>query len=73
MSAKFKTDLSKTRIIINDTEIHTQRSKHLLVQKSTFDHYKNDTTLKVVVRNTPDGLFHIIVDSIVVLQLVVKL
>lgn len=57
MPENFRQDFEDTRGIMDGTEIHIQRCKNPEVQQSTFSHYKNDTTVKAVVTNTPGGLF----------------
>lgn len=57
MPENFKLDFPNTRVIIDGTEIHVQRSRDPRTQQSTFSYYKNDTTLKAIVGTTPGGLF----------------
>ncbi|KAJ8681524.1 hypothetical protein QAD02_017316 [Eretmocerus hayati] len=56
MTDKFKKDFSKTRVIIDDTEIYIERSGNPLIQQSSFSVYKNHATLKEAVGSTPEGL-----------------
>lgn len=57
MTVSFKENFPKTRVIVDGTEFKTHRSKNPLIQQSSFSHYKNDTTLQIVVGNSPGGLF----------------
>lgn len=56
MPENFKKYFPDTRVIIDATEIHTQRSRNPVVQQAAFSYYKNDSTLKAVVGNSPGGL-----------------
>lgn len=53
----FKAHYPATRVIIDGTEIFCQGSSNRKEQQSRFSYYKNDTTLKVFVGNSPGGLF----------------
>lgn len=57
MPDNFKAQYPNTRVIIEGTEIFVQGSSNPKVQQSTFSYYKNDTTLKAIVGNSPGGLF----------------
>ncbi|KAJ8665850.1 hypothetical protein QAD02_007512 [Eretmocerus hayati] len=56
MSDRFKEDFSKTRVIIDGTEIYIERSGDPLIQQSSFSVHKNHATLKGAVGSTSGGL-----------------
>lgn len=55
MPSQFKKKYPTTRIILDCTEIFTQRSSSLTNQSLTFSNYKNHNTIKFLIGITPAG------------------
>ncbi|XP_023946630.2 uncharacterized protein LOC112051988 [Bicyclus anynana] len=52
----FKNESSKTRVIIDATEVPIAKPSNPISQKATYSAYKNTNTLKFLIGSTPGGL-----------------